>query len=194
MNLNSQKSLISRLRRSPQAREQFVESHLRKGIANQLLATRDRLSWSQERLGKEVGMTQNAISRLESSGYGRPTLTTLRKLAAALDVGLIVRFVPFSEMVDWVSGTPRVNLGLNSEAIAVPNFAQEEELGVFDAEPAAAVLPSLPSEPSSNEVHSSVLRWPVSTNATGGSPYRMVNHAGPLSPANSIQESSRRPN
>ncbi len=193
MNLNSKKSLISRLRRSPQAREQFVESHLRKGIANQLLATRDRLSWSQERLGQEVGMTQNAISRLESSGYGRPTLTTLRKLAAALDVGLIVRFVPFSEMVDWVSGTPRVTLGLSSEALAVPNFAQEQELGVFDAEPAAAVLPSLPSGPPSNEVHS-VLRWPVSTNATGGSAYRMVNQAGPLSPANSIQQSSRRPN
>lgn len=194
MNLNSKKSLISRLRRSPQAREQFVESHLSKGIANQLLATRDRLSWSQERLGKEVGMTQNAISRLESSGYGRPTLTTLRKLAAALDVGLIVRFVPFSEMVDWVSGTPRVTLGLSSEALAVPNFAQEEASGVFAAEPTAVVLPSLPSgPPSKNEIHS-VLRWHVSTNATGGSTHGMVNHAGPLSPDNPVQESSRRPN
>jgi len=79
-------------------------------------------------------MNQNAISRLESSNYGKPTITTLKRVAAALDVGLIVRFVPFSEMIDWVSGTPHVNNGLSTEALAVSDFTTEEVRGTFDAD------------------------------------------------------------
>ena len=79
-------------------------------------------------------MNQNAISRLESSNYGKPTITTLKRLAASMDVGLIVRFVPFSEMIDWVSGTPRTVEGLTSIALTVPSFSEEENQCVFDQE------------------------------------------------------------
>jgi transcriptional regulator with XRE-family HTH domain len=105
---------------------------LTKGIAHQLRASRDRLEWSQQELAEEAGMNQNAISRLESPGYGKPTLTTLKRLAAAMDIGLIVRFVPFSQMIDWVSGVPRVDRGLTSESLAVPSFDAEEKTGVCD--------------------------------------------------------------
>jgi len=130
-NLNSRMALIARLRRDRKVRAQFVDSHLGKGISHQLRATRDFLGWSQERLAKETGMNQNAISRLESSGYGKPTITTLKRLAAAMDVGLVVRFVPFSELIDWVSGTPRKISGLTTSALAVPDFKTEENDGVF---------------------------------------------------------------
>jgi transcriptional regulator with XRE-family HTH domain len=133
MNLNSKPGLIARLRRGKEARRQFTASHVDKTIAHQLRATRDALGWSQERLAEEVGMTQNAISRLESVGYGKPTITTLKRLAAALDVSLIVRFAPFSELVDWVSGTPSINEGLTSEALAVATFVRQEEQGVFSS-------------------------------------------------------------
>jgi transcriptional regulator with XRE-family HTH domain len=131
MNLTSRLGLIARLRRGKVARQKLVESHLNKGIAYQLRATREKLGWSQERLSKEVGMNQNAISRLESPDYGRPTLTTLRRLATAFDVALIVRFVPFSELADWVSGTPRIDKGLSSTTLAVPCFSVEESQGIF---------------------------------------------------------------
>jgi transcriptional regulator with XRE-family HTH domain len=131
MNLNSRKDLIARLRRGRKAREQFVESHLSKSIAHQIRATRDRLPWSQAQLAREAGMTQNAISRLESPGYGKPTITTLKRLAAAMDVGLVVHFVPFSQLIDWVSGTPRVDRGLTTESLAVPCFDAEEAAGLF---------------------------------------------------------------
>jgi transcriptional regulator with XRE-family HTH domain len=72
-----------------------------------------------------VGMNQNAISRLESEWYGRPTISTLKRLAAALDVALVVRFVPFSQLIDWVSGTPFVDSGLSTSSLAVPSFAEE---------------------------------------------------------------------
>jgi transcriptional regulator with XRE-family HTH domain len=132
MNLNSRKSLIARLRRGKTTRQQFVESHLSRTISHQLRATREKLGLSQERLAEKAGMNQNAISRLESSDYGKPTITTLKRLAASMDVGLIVRLVPFSEMIDWVSGTPREVEGLNTAALAVPCFDKEEENGVFD--------------------------------------------------------------
>jgi transcriptional regulator with XRE-family HTH domain len=140
MNLNSREGLIARLRRSKEARRQFTESHVNKAIAHQLRVIRDALGWSQEQLAKDAGMNQNAISRLESADYGRPTITTLKRLAAALDVSLIVRFAPFSEVVDWVSGTPHVNEGLTSDSLAVPIFTKEEEHGVF----AARALPVPP--------------------------------------------------
>jgi hypothetical protein len=41
--------------------------------------------------------------------------------------------VPFSEIVDWVTATPRVIKGLATESLAVPNFDAEEEAGVFNA-------------------------------------------------------------
>jgi len=77
-------------------------------------------------------MNQNAISRLESPDYGKPTLTTLKRLAAAMDIGLAVRFVPFSELMDWVSGSPHVLEGLTHAALAVSDFEREETEGVFD--------------------------------------------------------------
>jgi transcriptional regulator with XRE-family HTH domain len=133
MNLNSKKSLIARLRKGKVARSQFIESNLAKSLAYSLRATRDRLEWSQERLAAEVGMNQNAISRLESPDYGKQTITTLKRLAKAMDVGLIVRFVPFSELIDWVSGTRRIDWGLATESLAVPSFEAEESSGMFDS-------------------------------------------------------------
>jgi hypothetical protein len=76
-------------------------------------------------------MNQNAISRLERPDYGKATLTTLRRLAAAMDVALIVRFVPFSELVDWISGTPRVNRGLSAGSLGVLDYGKEEAAGLF---------------------------------------------------------------
>jgi transcriptional regulator with XRE-family HTH domain len=120
-----------------------VDSHLNKGIAHQIRATRDRLEWSQERLAKEVDMSQNAISRLESPDYGKQTITTLKRLAAAFDVGIVVRFVPFSEMVDWVSGTPRMVEGLTTAALAVPSFEREDVDGVFEQRPILTLTPRI---------------------------------------------------
>ena len=111
--------LVSRLRRGKKAREQFVESHLVKGIAHQLRALRDGQHLSQDELAANTGMTQTAISRLETGQNKGPTVTTLKRLAAEFDVGLVVRFVPFSEMVHWVDG-------LSTDALEVQSFERED--------------------------------------------------------------------
>ena len=72
-----------------------------------------------------MGMTQNAISRLESSSYGKSTITTLKRLASAYDVALVVRFVPFSQLVDWVSGTERVDYGMSSSSFDIAPYGKD---------------------------------------------------------------------
>ena len=92
---------------------------------------REHNELSQTELGSMVGMNQNAIHRLESPDYGKATLTTLKRLAAAFDVALVVRFVPFSQIVDWISGTPYVEQGISSAALTVPSFEEEMNEGVL---------------------------------------------------------------
>jgi transcriptional regulator with XRE-family HTH domain len=147
--LNSLDYLIERIKRSPEARANFVESHVDKNISYQIRSLRDRQGLSQEELAAKVDMNQNAISRLESPERGRPTITTLKRLAAAFDVALVVRFVPFSKLVKWVSGTPFVEDGLSTESLAVPNFDEELKSGALEL-PATTITPEFIQPPDSN--------------------------------------------
>ncbi len=125
-NLLSREASWSRLENGPDVRTRFVESNLGKHLAYQIRSMRDGKQWTQQELAEKVDMNQNAISRLENPFYGKPTLTTLKRLASAFDVGLVVRFVPFSQLVDWVSGTPYLDKGLSGESLAVPSFNEDE--------------------------------------------------------------------
>src|SRR5450755_1725340 len=107
--ISLKQNLVQRLHRGKSARDSFIDSHLAKGIAYQIRATRERQGLTQKELADRAGMKQNAISRIESPGYGQLSLKTLRRVASALDVGLVVRLAPFGELVDRVSGMPRLN-------------------------------------------------------------------------------------
>jgi DNA-binding XRE family transcriptional regulator len=126
-------ALWSRLETGPKARMTFVDSNLAKNLAFQIRSMRDCKNWNQEQLADRVQMNQNAISRLENPFYGKPTLTTLKRIAAVFDVALMVRFVPFGQLVHWVSGTPFLDKGLSPESMAVPSFADEKRCNVADA-------------------------------------------------------------
>lgn len=130
-NLSSRDALISRLERGPEARAKFVDSSVNKHLAFQLRTMRDEKGWSQQETAERAKMTQNVISRLENPFYGKATLTTLKRIAATHDVALMVTFVPFSQLVDWVSGTPYVEQGLRPESMHIPTFEQETRSGAF---------------------------------------------------------------
>lgn len=163
-NLNSRKGLVARLRKGRDARARFVESHLAKGIGFQLRALRDREKLSQQELAQKAGTTQNAISRLESSRYGKPTITTLKKMAEVFDVALVVRFVPYSQLIDWVSGTPHIDRGLSTSSLQVPDFATEENDGVFDYANHPFKLHTFPENAIANTAMNSGGYVPGSTN------------------------------
>jgi len=78
-------------------------------------------------LAESIDTSQNQIYRLENPSTSKPTISTLKKLAAVFDVGLMVRFMPFSQMIAWKSGTPFTDYGLSSASLYVPSFSQEYE-------------------------------------------------------------------
>jgi len=55
----------------------------------------------QSDLALAAKLHQSRISMFETPGAANMTLETLAKLAAAFKVGLIVKFVPFHEMLKW---------------------------------------------------------------------------------------------
>jgi len=97
-------------------RTSFVEAHINNGIAFQIKTMRGDLT--QEELGMLAGMKQEAICRLENPNYGSFTLKTLKQIASAFDVALIVRFVPFSDLINW-------DLDLSAESLKVLSFDED---------------------------------------------------------------------
>lgn len=102
-------------------RDLFVSEEIDTGLPLQIRELRSDREWSQRELAGRTGMTQEGVSRLERLDYGKYTLTTLKRLAAAFDVALVVRFEPYSRLVDWVSN-------LSPEDMAVPDFEHDAGL------------------------------------------------------------------
>lgn len=63
-------------------------------IAEQIYNLRTKAGLSQKQLADLVGTTQSAISRLEDADYNRHSLAMLRKVGAALQQRIQVKFVP----------------------------------------------------------------------------------------------------
>lgn len=102
-------------------RDLFVTEEIDTGLPFQIRAIRQDRGWSQQELAERVGMTQEAISRLENLNYCKFTLGTLKRLASAFDVALVVRFEPFSRLVDWASN-------LSPDDLIVPDFTHDASL------------------------------------------------------------------
>lgn len=125
MSLQSKRSLRKKLN-DQQYRDAFVASRIAQTIAMQLRILRQREGLSQADLARELGTSQNAVSRMENPKYGKPSISTLRKMAAFFKVGLIVRFAPLSEIADWTTT-------LTSKSVDVP--ALEHDTGFVDRMP-----------------------------------------------------------
>lgn len=90
------------------------------GIAFQIRLLREDRGWSQGELAQRTGTgkRQETISQWENPNYGRYSLTTLIELAAAFDIAPIVKFAPFSELIDWT-------VNLNPAGLAPTSFDAE---------------------------------------------------------------------
>ena len=84
-------------------RDTFVAAHLSTNIAAQIQTIREQRGWTKKQLAQEAGMSPSRITVMEDPSYEKFTQTTLKRLASAFDVALITRFIPFSDLVDWVA-------------------------------------------------------------------------------------------
>ena len=105
-------------------------------------------------------MAQNNVCRLENPDYGKYTISSLKRIAEAMDVALVVRLVPFSQYIDWLSGTPHRDEGLRPESLAVPSFEEESKSGVFEREIAYWPVITNPG-PSPVTFNQSISAWPT---------------------------------
>lgn len=128
--LISRESIVQRLKRGKDARTRFLESHLNKSLAFQIRSLRDAEGWTQAEFAEKLGIghANNVSARLENPKYGKQTLTTLKKIAATCDVGLVVWFVPWHRLASWASGTPYTDLGLSPGFYNIPPFHKDPEL------------------------------------------------------------------
>jgi len=100
--MNERSELISKLARSIDSRTAYVKAKLGVLVPSQIRSLRLHSDMPRQAdLAKEAGLQQSRISMFETPGAANVTLETLARLAAAFRVGLIVKFVPFSEMLRW---------------------------------------------------------------------------------------------
>jgi transcriptional regulator with XRE-family HTH domain len=82
-------------------RDAFVSSQMSIPLAFQILALREQRGMTQKQLAEKADMLQPRIAAMERPSGSEPNLRTLKRLASAFDVALVVRFVPFSKLVEW---------------------------------------------------------------------------------------------
>jgi transcriptional regulator with XRE-family HTH domain len=102
----------------PTYREAFISEEIDIGIPMQLRAMREKRGWNQKYIAEKMDTKQPRFSLMEKPGYGNFSLNTLKKLASIFNVGLIVSFVPYSEMINFVEG-------FGPQRLSVPSFADE---------------------------------------------------------------------
>jgi transcriptional regulator with XRE-family HTH domain len=99
-------------------RDAFVSEEIDVGLPMQIHEMRESRGWKQNEVAEKIGTQQPRFSVMEKPGYGNFSLNTLKKLASVFDVGLIVSFVPFSEMIDFTES-------LSRKRLAAPSFHDE---------------------------------------------------------------------
>ena len=99
-------------------RDAFISDEIDVGLPMQLRSMREEREWKQSYVAEKTGTKQPRITLMEKPGYGNFSLNTLKELASLFDVGLIVSFVPWSEMIDFTEA-------LSNKRLAVPDFSAE---------------------------------------------------------------------
>jgi transcriptional regulator with XRE-family HTH domain len=122
VNTNQDREAVRKRLESKEHREAFVSATVDQTIPFQIRALRlaKERNWTQEELAQRASMKQERISACENPNYGKFSLRTLKQLASAFDVALIVRFAPFSELTEW-------EVNMSPESLEVPSFDQEND-------------------------------------------------------------------
>jgi transcriptional regulator with XRE-family HTH domain len=111
------------IREDKQYRDLFVAEHIFSRLPLKVRSLRKTREMTQQALADEAGVKKEWISQVENPNYGRFTLKTLLKIAAALDVALYVDFVPYSTVVNDA-------LRLSMDSFHVPSA--KADLGLLD--------------------------------------------------------------
>ena len=100
--MSERSNLISKLKSDLETRASYIKAKLGVLAPSQIRALRLKSDMPRQAdLAQASKMQQSRISMFETPGAANLTLETLSRIAAAFKVGVVVKFVPFSEMLDW---------------------------------------------------------------------------------------------
>lgn len=137
--MNGISEALRRELRDPEYSEGYAESFLNSYVATQIKVIREQRKMRQEDLAREIGTKQTAVSRLENVNYSSWNINTLKKLARAFRVRLMVSFEAYGTLPDDVEHFSRESL---------QRVAREEDPGLAEVPEVAAiakmVVPPIP--------------------------------------------------
>ncbi|MEO5859883.1 MAG: helix-turn-helix domain-containing protein [Pyrinomonadaceae bacterium] len=73
--------------------------YVQNSIPSQLRHLRQEREWTQDDLGKATDKPRNVITRLENPNSNVPNIATMYEMALGFQAGLLVKIVPFSELL-----------------------------------------------------------------------------------------------
>lgn len=103
------RKLVDRFR-SRGYRHTYVESFLDSYIATQIKVLREQRKLTQAKLAKLAGMHQSQVATLEDVNHTSWKISTLKKLARAFDLVLVVRFESFGKLLPDIDSFNRAKL------------------------------------------------------------------------------------
>ncbi|GEM_PF-1176707 len=119
MSVSSKARLLRKLQ-DKAYRDAFVNERVKTLVPIQINTLRKQKRKSQKELAKLANTKQSAISRAENPNYGNLSINTLLDIAHGLDVGLLIKFAPFTRLLTEFED-------LAPEALFVKDFESEEK-------------------------------------------------------------------
>jgi transcriptional regulator with XRE-family HTH domain len=117
-------------------RDAYVASQIRMALPFQVRGLRRARGLNQGEFATRVGMAQPRISEIEKPGERSLNIDTLLRIAAGMDVALQIRFVPFSELIDWSES-------FDPDNFKIPSFDDELKAAADAVEADAAEYTSI---------------------------------------------------
>ena len=91
--LHNHGDFLAKARQRAGFSEAYDSLELEYTLADQMLKARAKAGLTQDAVAELMGTTKSAVSRLEAAGRHAPSLTTLKKYAAAVGCELRVKLV-----------------------------------------------------------------------------------------------------
>lgn len=82
---------VKKLLKNKKVREEYEKLLPEYELARSIIEQRLKKKMTQEEVARKAGMPQSTISRIEGLTHGLPKISTLKKIADALDAKVVVR-------------------------------------------------------------------------------------------------------
>jgi len=96
----------------------YLQQRVFELLALQIRLLRENRGWSQAELAERAGLSCRAVQYAEDAVVGRVSVRTLKKIATAFDVALILRFTSWSDLLRW--------LAVIDAWLATPSYEEEK--------------------------------------------------------------------